>query len=142
MDQAKDVRDTHAKIVFELKTQDRKTIQLDFEEVEFLVESTRISFSSIWPDEAFTEEQLSNPQFKRQMTLEFVNKFIPELTKRFNQEFGMVFTQGSVNRVFTKMREYQLQLKKNSVEETSSVSSTASTAVNSLTTSTTTSSAT
>lgn len=129
-------------VVFELKTQDRKTVQLDFEEVEFLVESTRISFTNLWPDERYSDEQLSNPQFKRQMSLEFVNKFIPELTKRFNQEFGMVFTQGSVNKVFTKMREYQSQLKKNSVEETSPASSTDSTAVNSPTTSTTTSSAT
>lgn len=127
------------KVVFELRTQDRQLVQLDFEEVEFLVESTRMSFTSLWPDESYSQEQMSNPQFKRQLSLDFVNKFIPELTKRFNQEFGKQFTQGSVNKVFNKLQEYRDSLKKNSVDVTSSASSTDSIAATSPPNTTTTS---
>lgn len=125
------------KVIFELKTKDRNVIHIDLEEAEFLVESTRMGFPNLWPDEAYEEAQLSNPQFKRKLSLDFTEKFIPELTKRFNEEFGQQFTKGSVNDLFFKLSKYKTDLKKNSDVGTSPASSTDLTAATCPTTNTT-----
>jgi hypothetical protein len=124
---------------FVVQDKTRKEIRINFDEAEFIIEAARLNFPSLWPDEPPTEQEKANPNFKRLKATEFVNKFIPRLVEKFEEEFGTKFTAGSIQTLYNKLIEYKQSLKKSTDDDTSQPSSTESTATTSPTTSTTTS---
>lgn len=113
--------------------------RLTFDEVDFLIQTRKLTFPTIWGDEPPEESQIHNPAWLRLMATKVNTEFIPALTKDFCDEYGAKFSKGTINKLFSSYNKYIESLKKNTVDETSSQPSTESTHSSCPNTSTTTS---
>lgn len=123
---------------FEIKDINRKVYHLNYDDVDYLVESVRLGYPRLCPETAPSEEQRKDPAYIRMIQGEIV-KCIGTLTEAFNKEYKTQFGQGTINKLWSKLFEYKASLKKNTVEgQPSSAPSTDSTCSESLENTTTT----
>lgn len=109
---------------FEVRDKKGNIVKMTFDEVDFIIETTRLSYPRLWPDEPHSEEQQESPQFRRLVAIEFTTKFIPELVTKFNAEFETAFSAGTIQALYQQLIKYKASLKKNTEDDTSQASST------------------
>ena len=129
---------TSEAVSFDTPNKAKEVINMSFDDVDFIISSTMLSFPQLWPDEAPSEEQQSNPTWRRTQALALVEKFIPALVKKFDEAYGTSFHLGTIQRLYSKYNEYKNSLKKNTVVEPSTALPTGSIAADSTTKPTTT----
>lgn len=115
-------------VVFSLKTTDGKEVSLDFDDVDFICQSVQLTYTRLFPDVPFTDEEQSNAAFKRSLAKDYADKFIPDLQERFKKELGHSFSAGKMDNLYNKYRAYRVSLKKSTEDDQSSACSTDSTA--------------